>query len=135
NQPLTPTFSLPESVCFNSESFSLPTISDNGIEGVWNPSEINTTQEMDYIFTPNSTFCADEITTSFNIIDEFLISFVEKCENNEFSIEAVLGENEIGTNYVWTNENNQIIGTNSPILNVTEYIRSTPETETFPLNF
>src|SRR5690606_25320584 len=72
NQPTTPTFSLPESVCFNSESFSLPTISDNGVEGVWNPSEINTTQEMDYVFTPNSTFCADEITTSFNIIDEFL---------------------------------------------------------------
>src|SRR5690606_36475820 len=87
------------------------------------------------VFTPNSTFCADEITTSFNIIDEFLISFVEKCENNEFSIEAVLDENVIGNNYVWTNENNQIIGSNSPILNVTQYIRSTPETDSFTLNF
>lgn len=135
NQPIIPTFSLPESFCFNSESFSLPTISDNGIEGVWNPSEINTTQEINYVFSPNSTFCADEITTSFIIIDEFLISFVEKCENNEFSIEAIVDENIVGTNYVWTNENNQIIGSNSPSLNVTQYIRSTPETETFPLNF
>lgn len=135
NQPTTPTFSLPESVCFNSESFSLPTISDNGIEGVWNPSEINTTQEINYIFTPNSTFCADEITTSFIIIDEFSISFVEKCENNEFSVEAIIDENIVGTNYVWMNENNQTIGSNSPFLNVTQYIRSTTETETFPLNF
>ena len=135
NQPLIPTFSLPESVCFNSESFSLPTISDNGIEGSWNPSEINTTQEMDYVFTPNSTFCAEEITTSFNIINGFSISFVEKCENNSFLIEAVLNDNGIGNNYVWSNENNQTIGSNSPILNVTEYIRSTQETQTFPLNF
>lgn len=135
NQPLTPTFTLLESVCFNSESFSLPTTSDNGIEGIWNPSEINTTQEIDYVFTPNSTFCAEEITTSFNIINEFSISFVEKCENNEFSIEAIVDENVIGNNYVWTDDNNQIIGSNSSILNITQYIRSTPETETFPLNF
>lgn len=137
NQPTIPTFSLPESVCFNSESFSLPSISDNGIEGNWNPSTINSTQETLYTFTPLNPSCTSTFSTTIALLPEFSIEITDQCQNNQFSIGVQLSDNSniILTDYVWTNQNGVTVGSNSSTFNVTEYIRSTPETETFPLEF
>ena len=137
NEPLLPTFSLPASVCFNSESTLLPTISDNEIEGNWNPSTINTSQVTLYTFTPLNPSCTASFSTSIDVLPEFSIEISDQCENNQFTIGVQVDDNSdvILTDYVWTNQNGLIVGTNSSTFNVTEYIRSSPETETFPLQF
>jgi|GEM_PF-1277936 len=137
NQPTIPTFSLPELVCFNTESFTLPTISENGIEGNWNPSIVNSTQETLYTFTPLNTTCTSNFLTTIAIIPEFSIEITDVCENNQFTLGVQLndGSNVILTDYTWTNAGGATVGSNSSTFNVTEYIRSTPETETFPLEF
>jgi gliding motility-associated-like protein len=137
NDLITPTFSLPTSVCFNSNAEILPTESDNGIIGIWNPSTINSANDTFYTFTPSSTTCATGISTTIAVLPTFSIGIFDQCENNQFTVGVELNEdtNVILTDYTWTNENGTIVGTNSSTFNVTEYIRSTPQTETFPLVF
>jgi gliding motility-associated-like protein len=136
-EPITPTFSLPSSVCFNSNAEILPTESDNGIIGIWNPSTINSTNDTLYTFTPSSTTCATGFSTTIAVLPAFSIGILDQCENNQFTIGVELNDNSnvILTDYTWTNENGTIVGSNSSTFNVTEYIRSTPQTETFPLVF
>ena len=67
----------------------------------------------------------------------FSIEIFDQCENNQFTIGVELNDNSnvILTDYSWINENGTVVGTNSSTFNITEYIRSTPQTETFPLFF
>ncbi|TRX37771.1 FG-GAP-like repeat-containing protein [Flavobacterium restrictum] len=55
-----PTFTAIAPICSGS-TFVLPTMSNNGITGVWSPA-INTTATTTYRFTPNANQCA-ELTT------------------------------------------------------------------------
>lgn len=137
NQPTAPVFSLPESVCYNNNTLTLPAISDNGISGSWNPPIINPTQETNYIFTPLNAACTTSFSVTISVLTEFPIAITDQCINNQFIIGVELTNNSdiILTDYTWMNENGITIGTNSSTLNVTEYIRSTPETETFPIEF
>lgn len=115
----------------------MPTESDNGIIGTWNPSTINSTNDTLYTFTPSSTTCATGFSTTIAVLPAFSIGIFDQCENNQFTIGVELNDdtNVILTDYTWTNENGTIVGANSSTFNVTEYIRSTPQTETFPLVF
>lgn len=56
-----PLFTFPQVLCLNSVPPKLPTISDDGIDGTWNPSFITTNQIgfKDYTFTPASGQCVD----------------------------------------------------------------------------
>ena len=138
NEPITPTFSLPSSICFNSNAeIILPTESENGIIGTWNPSTINSTNDTLYTFTPASTSCATGFSTTIAVLPTFSIEIFDQCENNQFTIGVELNDNSnvILTDYSWINENGTVVGTNSSTFNITEYIRSTPQTETFPLFF
>lgn len=56
NQPVTPTFSAVPPIC-SQDTFSLPTTSNNAIQGTWSPA-INTAMTTTYTFTPNSNECA-----------------------------------------------------------------------------
>lgn len=64
--PLTPTFSAIGPFCVNATPTNLPTQSFEGIAGTWNPSTINTSTvgSSNYVFTPNSGFCATSYTTA-----------------------------------------------------------------------
>jgi gliding motility-associated-like protein len=137
NDPITPVFSLPSSICFNSNAETLPTESENGIIGTWNPSTINSTNDTLYTFTPASTSCATGFSTTIAVLPTFSIEIFDQCENNQFTIGVELNDNSnvILTDYSWINENGTVVGTNSSTFNITEYIRSTPQTETFPLFF
>ena len=138
NEPITPIFSLPSSICFNSNAeIILPTESENGIIGTWNPSTINSTNDTLYTFTPASTSCATGFSTTIAVLPTFSIEIFDQCENNQFTIGVELNDNSnvILTDYSWINENGTVVGTNSSTFNITEYIRSTPQTETFPLFF
>ncbi|MFY7743285.1 MAG: gliding motility-associated C-terminal domain-containing protein [Flavobacterium sp.] len=136
NQPVIPTFNLAENVCYNSPSSLLPTFSDNGITGTWNPASVNTLQTTQYLFTPSSG-CATTTLVTISVLPEIAIDVNTDCENNVFTIGAQLANNSdlIVTNYEWFNQNGQTVGLNAPTFNVTEYVRSTSETETFPIQF
>jgi gliding motility-associated-like protein len=136
NQPVIPTFNLAENVCYNSPSSLLPTFSDNGITGTWNPASVNTLQTTQYLFTPSSG-CATTTLVTISVLPQIAIDVNTDCENNVFTIGAQLANNSdlIVTNYEWFNQNGQTVGLNAPTFNVTEYVRSTSETETFPIQF
>lgn len=61
-----PEFSFPLEFC-QGENFELPTISDNNITGEWNQA-FNTNGSADYIFTPNSNQCAEEVSVFIEIL-------------------------------------------------------------------
>lgn len=55
-----PEFSINSIYCQNSGTFSLPSTSNNGIQGTWTPSSISTTNTGDYVFhfESNDNACA-----------------------------------------------------------------------------
>jgi hypothetical protein len=57
---ITPTFSVDDEYCVGDTPDALPTVSDNGVTGTWNPSTINTSSPgtTNYIFTPTAGQCA-----------------------------------------------------------------------------
>ncbi|WP_418650708.1 T9SS type B sorting domain-containing protein [Tenacibaculum aestuariivivum] len=65
----TPTFSFTTTYCQATTANTLPTTSDNGIDGTWNVATIdtNTTGTTDYVFTPAGTECADPLTVSVTV--------------------------------------------------------------------
>jgi len=67
--PLTPAFSAIGPLCINTTPTNLPIQSFEGITGTWNPSTINTSAvgSSNYVFTPNSGFCATSYTTAIVI--------------------------------------------------------------------
>lgn len=134
---VTPIFTLPSSVCFNSNSLILPTVSENGILGTWNPPSVNTTQNTVYQFTPQNTACANSVSVSIAVYPEISFQITDQCESNQFILGAELtnSSNVIISDFNWMTENGVTVGTNSSTFNVTEYIRSTPQTETFPITF
>ncbi len=56
----TPTFTQIASICYGG-NFTLPTTSNNGIKGTWEPA-VNNKKTRTYTFTPNSNECAKEVT-------------------------------------------------------------------------
>jgi gliding motility-associated-like protein len=63
NTSVAPTFDpLPTNICINGTAPALLPQSLNGIDGLWNPSTINTsvasTTATEYVFTPNPGICA-----------------------------------------------------------------------------
>lgn len=69
NAPVLPAFTEIGSLCQNSVAPLLPTTSNNGITGTWNPAVINTTSTGTtvYTFTPNAGQCATIATMSITI--------------------------------------------------------------------
>lgn len=53
--------------CLNANIPPLPTTSDNGITGTWNPSTMNNTLSTTYTFTPNPGQCAEQTSIVVNI--------------------------------------------------------------------
>jgi gliding motility-associated-like protein len=67
NSNTTPTFSFGSSltICEGGSVPALPTTSDNGVAGTWNPTTVSNTATGVYTFTPNSGQCA--LTATFTV--------------------------------------------------------------------
>jgi gliding motility-associated-like protein len=59
----TPTFQIVSSLCESDDILTLPTFSDEGIEGTWSPSEIDPNGQGGNIITATFTPLADECAT------------------------------------------------------------------------
>jgi len=65
NQPTTPTFTQVAPICANG-TFTLPTVSNNGINGTWSPA-INNLTTTTYTFTPSPGQCASTTTMTVTV--------------------------------------------------------------------
>ena len=66
NPNLTPTFTALGPICSGSTLSALPTISTNGITGIWSPA-INNTATTTYTFTPTAGQCATTTTMTITV--------------------------------------------------------------------
>jgi gliding motility-associated-like protein len=69
NTLTTPTFTQLGPYCQNAAPGTLPTTSNNGIQGVWNPATVSTaaTGNQTYTFTPNAGQCADVVVMTVSV--------------------------------------------------------------------
>jgi gliding motility-associated-like protein len=111
----TPIFSNYGPYCLNQSPNDLPTVSNNGVQGSWTPSEsINTNNPgtFTYTFTPDADECAPIVDIEITILDsdspEF-DSFGPYCQNETADALPTTSNNGI-TGY-WTPS---VINTNSP---------------------
>ena len=65
NPKSTPTFSIATSICSGTTAPTLPTTSNNSIQGSWIPSTVSNTQQGTYEFTPSS--CASKVSVTVTI--------------------------------------------------------------------
>ncbi|MBY0477261.1 MAG: gliding motility-associated C-terminal domain-containing protein [Chitinophagaceae bacterium] len=69
NPNITPTFSFGNSltICSGGTVPTLPTTSDNGITGTWNPATVSNTASGTYVFTPTAGLCATTFTFTVTV--------------------------------------------------------------------
>lgn len=63
---IQPTFESVPAICEGETLPALPTLSLNGISGIWSPT-LNNTQTTTYTFTPNEGQCAEIATLTINV--------------------------------------------------------------------
>ncbi|HMK18066.1 MAG TPA: hypothetical protein VK492_07705, partial [Chitinophagaceae bacterium] len=68
NPIFIPTFTSVPPICAGTTPPALPTTSNNGMTGTWNPAVINNTTSGSYSFTPTGGQCGIPITISVSII-------------------------------------------------------------------
>ncbi|MBM3184895.1 MAG: gliding motility-associated C-terminal domain-containing protein, partial [Bacteroidetes bacterium] len=114
---ITPTFSgIPTIVCQNASAPSLPTTSNEGIVGTWNPSTVNTAQTTTYTFTPNPQFCAQSVQVTVNVPQNPVVS-TTTGNNVICSGQTILLNATGGASYQWQLNGVDIPGqTNSSLI-------------------
>jgi gliding motility-associated-like protein len=73
NNANTPTFTNPGPVC-SGTAFTLPTTSNNGVNGTWSPA-INTTTTTTYTFTPAVAGCTPPVTMTVVVDNQITPTF------------------------------------------------------------
>lgn len=103
---ITPSFTPINDLCIGATPPSLPTTSNNGITGTWNPSVISTTSAgtFNYTFTPDAGQCASPVVVSVLVNNNVMPVFTQ--------IEPIcVGEQPVTLNLI---SNNGISGTWTP---------------------
>ncbi|MGQ3232466.1 MAG: T9SS type A sorting domain-containing protein, partial [Flavobacterium sp.] len=116
NNNVTPTFTQIAPIC-QGGTFTLPTTSNNGINGTWSPA-VNNTATTTYVFMPNAGECAVFTTMTVNVTNGVTPTFTQVpaiCQGGTFTLPTV--------------SNNGITGTWSPAVN-----NNTTTTYTFTPN-
>lgn len=132
NPKVTPIFNPIGPLCYASP-FTLPSISTNGISGIWSPA-INNTVTTSYNFTPNTNECARSTTLNVPILKDFDFEINESCKNDEYILTTNSINNSFGinnANYNWE-INNQIIANNNYYFNLTTYLKALTTLEKLP---
>lgn len=89
----------------------LPKVSNNGVEGIWNPPAINysLSGETEYTFTPTNSLCAAPFVLTVTIVEGPAITINSGCEGDQFVVRANLTESKSLGNFVWYNEQNEVV--------------------------
>jgi gliding motility-associated-like protein len=100
NLPVTPTFTLPDSIC-EGASLVLPFISNNGLNGTWAPAFDNQNTTT-YTFTPGSGLCpvtAQQIIVVSTLYDPIFSLPSTICQNEALTLPLISDNGVAGT---WT---------------------------------
>lgn len=108
NQPVAAAFDAVPAICAGENLDVLPTTSNNGFAGTWQPA-LNNTATTTYTFTPMPGQCAlpTTLTITVNPVPAFSIS--GGCDGNSFVLNGVQ-ENAADASYAWFNANDIQIG-------------------------
>lgn len=95
-----PEFSFPTAFCVNEVPPALPTVSDNGVTGSWNPVVVDTTTlgTTVYTFTPDAGFCSTEIEIEIEITEGLMPVFdleTTFCLNAEPPVLPAISDNGV----------------------------------------
>ena len=119
---ITPTFALQNTFCQGANVAVLPTVSNNGISGIWLPNAIDNQASGTYVFKPTAGICALSFTLNTIVVPQTTSTenrFI--CENNLSNPNAIdmldSGLNPNNFAFVWT-LNNQIINQNTTSISV-----------------
>ncbi|HOY41966.1 MAG TPA: gliding motility-associated C-terminal domain-containing protein, partial [Chitinophagales bacterium] len=79
NQNIVPTFTQLGPYCVGATPGTLPTTSNNGITGTWNPSTLSTASQgtIVYTFTPTAGLCATTATMSVSVNQNIVPAFTQ----------------------------------------------------------
>jgi gliding motility-associated-like protein len=105
NQPVVPVFSQVSPICLGNSLATLPTTSNNGINGSWSPA-INNLATTTYTFTPTSGLCAttQTMTIQVNSVTPIFVQPEPICIGETISALPITSSNGI-------------VGSWSPIIN------------------
>jgi len=80
---IIPTFNSIPNVCYGSAAPTLPSTSNNGITGTWNPTTVSNTTSGTYTFTPTIGQCSPIATITINVstITPIFAVINSICEN------------------------------------------------------
>ena len=132
----TPQFSAIAPICSGDVLPPLPTTSLNGISGTWSPA-LNNTATTTYTFTPDSTACSTSTTLTVDVVDFDIAIHGDCSSNNGFVLHAQISDelfDNTNSDFDWKNSNGISVGMNTDF-NVSAYLNSTQQTETFPMVF
>ncbi|MFD2543036.1 T9SS type B sorting domain-containing protein [Lacinutrix gracilariae] len=76
NPQVVPAFTQVAEICYGDTLTALPTTSNNGIDGTWNPALDNTTTTT-YTFTPDAGECASTQTMTITVNPEIVPTFTQ----------------------------------------------------------
>ena len=112
---VTPAFDLDDEYCAGETPQNLPTTSNNGIEGIWNPASISTDEPgtFTYIFTPDEE-CSEEFIleiTIHSLPNATASNAGPYCEGETINLSADGGEE-----YSWSGPNAFSSGDQNPII-------------------
>jgi len=114
NPVLTPLFDTVDPVCSGTTIQGLPTVSNNGIPGVWSPALSNTTT-TDYTFVPNNGQCANNASLQIVINETPTVSITGDCVGIDYVLTAHSDFPDLS--YEWFNNAHVSVG-NQPTLKV-----------------
>ncbi len=139
NQKTPATFNSIAQLCVGETAPALPTNSIEGFTGTWLPATIDNTATGTYVFTPvPASQCSSGGSITVTVQNGFDFDIIGNCINNKYTLEVVALNNSFDVslaNFTWYDSSLQTIGTNSNTFNVTDYLASTPATETVPIDF
>lgn len=107
-----PTFSINTTLCSNEDAPLLPTISNNGIEGIWSPIVISNVANGTYTFTPNN-LCSQVLILNTIVNDPPSIEITQGCQGELYVIEVTPTNN---TTYQWLDSANNNLGPTNSIV-------------------
>lgn len=110
---ILPEFDIVDSICEGAQIEDLPTLSNNGIEGLWSPN-LNTNTTTVYTFTPFEDECAATITKEIEVIPNVTPTFnypiISICPGE--TLPALPSQSINGISGTWQPElNNQLTTT------------------------
>lgn len=113
---IEPLFDLAPEYCQSNEFIDLPTISGNGITGVWTPSQINTSVigVQNFIFTPAEGQCADPVSFSAEVFENLNPEFdliEEYCLDSTPQVLQDISDNGVPGTWLPAQIDTSVIGT------------------------